>query len=99
MSATDKRSRKYQSNHIKCCCWFWREGRIEVPREKPLKAKQGTNKLISNMVSRSESSPGLIGGRQMLMLLCQPCCDEPDKRRCGDFGIKIWVIMLKIGSQ
>ena len=41
MSATDKRTRKYQSNHMRCCFWFWSEGRIAQTQRKASQSKAG----------------------------------------------------------
>ena len=52
---------------------FEGEGKSGVPREKPLGARERTNKLTHIWRRRQDLNPGHFGGRQVLSPLRHPC--------------------------
>ena len=59
-------------------CWFLSRGETGVPREKPLGARERTNKKLQTNIwcQHWDSNLGHIGGKQVLSPLHHPCSDN-----------------------
>ena len=63
-----------ESQQIKSNVDFWCEGKTGLPKEKPLKTEQRTNKFSPHMTAGREIEPGPYWWKASVLTLHQPWC-------------------------